>query len=90
MDKRNLAFTRRNFILLAVGAAAVLFGFVLMAGDGSTETVFKPDIFSARRITAAPVISFLGFVFMIAAILCPAKEKESGDKSGKDDIRHGK
>ncbi len=68
----------------------MLLGFVLMAGDGSTETVFNPGIFSARRITAAPVISFLGFVFMIAAILCPAKGKENGDKSGKDDIRLGK
>ena len=32
MDKRNFAFDKTNFILLAVGMAVVIVGFLLMAG----------------------------------------------------------
>ena len=76
MDKKNLAFTRTNFILLAIGMAVVLLGFILMSGAGSSETAFNPDIFSARRIKVAPAISFLGFVLMIVEILFPSNRKE--------------
>ena len=36
MDKKNLAFTRTNFILLAIGMAVVLLGFILMSGTASS------------------------------------------------------
>ena len=32
MDKKNLAFGKVNFILLAVGMAIVIIGFLLMSG----------------------------------------------------------
>ena len=74
MDKRNLAFGRTNFILLAVGMAIVIIGFILMGGGGSTAEEFNADIFSVRRIKVAPVVCFLGFVFMIYAVVHnPAK-----------------
>ncbi len=41
MDKRNFAFDKVNFILLAVGMAIVIIGFILMSGSGSSETVFN-------------------------------------------------
>ena len=41
MDKRNFAFDRVNYILLAVGMAVVIIGFILMSGDGSTEAAYK-------------------------------------------------
>ena len=44
MDKNKLAFTRKNFILLAVGMAIVILGFILMSGAGSTETHFDPPM----------------------------------------------
>ena len=69
MDKRNLAFTRINYILLVVGMAIVVLGFLLMSGSGSTDTAYNPDIFSARRIKVAPVICLLGFVSMIYAVV---------------------
>ena len=50
MDKRNLALGRTNFVLLGIGFAIVVIGFVLMSGGSSTETAFNPDIFSVRRI----------------------------------------
>jgi hypothetical protein len=47
-----------------------------MSGPGSTETAFEPDIFSVRRIKVAPVVCFLGFIFMIYGILRKPKDKE--------------
>ena len=46
MDKRNLAFDKVNFILLAIGMAIVILGFILMSGAGSNEHTFDTDIFS--------------------------------------------
>ncbi len=79
MDKNKLAFTRKNFILLAIGMAIVIAGFILMAGGGSTETHFDPDIFEARRIKLAPAMCFVGFVFMVMAILYPSKPVNGGN-----------
>lgn len=87
MDKRNLAFDRTNFVLLAVCMAIVIVGFVLMSGPGSTEDVYNPDIFSARRIKVAPVVCLIGFVGMVYAIIrkpkAPGSEPvESVEQSG--------
>ena len=54
--------------------AVVLIGFLLMSGDGSTETAYNPDIFSARRIKVAPVVCLLGFVSMIYAVVRRPKD----------------
>ncbi len=69
MDKRDFAFDKVNYILLAIGMAVVIVGFLLMSGSGSSETAYDPDIFSARRIKVAPVICLLGFVSMIYAVV---------------------
>ena len=69
MDKKNLAFDKVNYILLAVGMAVVVLGFILMSGGSSDETAYNPDIFSVRRIKVAPVVCFLGFVSMIYAVI---------------------
>lgn len=74
MDKKNFAFDKTNYLLLAAGMAVIIIGFLLMSGPGSTETVFEPDIFSVRRIKVAPVVCFLGFVFMIYGILRKPKD----------------
>lgn len=76
MDKKKFAFDKMNFILLAIGMAVVILGFILMSGPSSTETAFEPDIFSVRRIKVAPAVCFFGFVFMIYAVLRKPKTKE--------------
>jgi membrane-bound ClpP family serine protease len=76
MDKRDFAFDKVNFILLAIGMAVVIIGFLLMSGSGSTETAYNPDIFSARRIKVAPVICLLGFVSMVYAVVRKPKDKD--------------
>lgn len=80
MDRRNFAFDRVNFILLAAGMIVVIIGFLLMSGPGSTETVFNPDVFSARRIKVAPLVSLVGFLFMVYAIVRRPIDKQNNDK----------
>jgi len=75
MDKRNFAFDKVNFILLAIGMIVVIIGFVLMSGGGSTEEAYDPDIFSPMRIKVAPVVCLLGFVSMIYAIIRKPKDE---------------
>lgn len=74
-DKQKFAFDKVNFLLLAIGMAVVIIGFLLMTGPSSSETAFQPDIFSARRIKIAPVVCFLGFVFMIYGVMRKPKTR---------------
>jgi hypothetical protein len=75
MERKDLAFGRMNFILLAIGMAVVVLGLILMGGAGSTDEAFNPDIFSARRIKVAPVVCFVGFVSMIYAVVHKPKDE---------------
>ena len=77
-DKQKFAFDKVNFILLAVGMAIVIIGFLLMTGPSSSETSFQPDIFSARRIKVAPVVCLFGFLSMIYAVLRKPKTENAG------------
>ena len=74
MDKQKFAFDKTNFILLAIGMAIIILGFLLMTGPGSTEGYFEPDIFSFRRIKLAPTVCFFGFMFIIYAIMRKPKK----------------
>ena len=80
MDKQKFAFGKVNYILLIIAALAIVLGFILMTGPGSTETHFEPDIFSFRRVKLAPAICFLGFVFVIVAIMYRPKDKEENNE----------
>lgn len=83
MDKRNFAFDKVNYILLAIGMAIVVLGFVLMSGSSSTETAYNPDIFSVRRIKVAPVVCLFGFLSMIYAVMRKPKENAAEKNEGK-------
>ena len=66
----RMPLTRRNYILLAIGFAVIVLGFVLMAGGGSdSPDEFNYAMFSWRRITLAPILVIGGFAFEIYAIL---------------------
>ena len=72
----NFAFDKKNYIMLAIGMLVVIIGFILMAGAGSNESAFNPDIFSVRRIRVAPVVCLFGFVFIIFAIMHKPADKQ--------------
>jgi len=69
MDRRNFAFNKTNFILIAIGVVIVIIGFILMSGSGSTEQAYDPHIFDARRIKVDPMVCLFGFLFMIFAVI---------------------
>ncbi len=72
----EFALGRSNFILMAIGLAAIVIGFILMTGGKSTDpNVFNEEMFSFRRITLAPMLVFGGFVFEIYAIMKKPKDK---------------
>ena len=68
--KEKLALGKTNFILIAIGIVIII----------STETHFEPDIFSTRRIVVAPIVCFVGFVFMIFAIMFKPKNKKQDNR----------
>lgn len=78
--KQKLALEKINFILIAIGVIIIITGLLLMTGPSSTETHFEPDIFSTRRIVVAPIVCFVGFAFMIVAIMYRSKDKKNDTK----------
>ena len=85
MDNSNFAFGRTNFILLAIGLAVVVVGFILMSGGSTTEEMFNPAIFDARRIKGAPVVTFIGFVSIIVAIVYKDKSNNKEENRKEDE-----
>ena len=77
--KEKFALDKTNFILIAIGVVIIIAGLLLMTGPSSTETAFEPDIFSKRRIVVAPLVCFVGFVFMIFAIMFRPKNNKGND-----------
>ena len=75
-NDKHFTLGKINLILIAIGFAIIILGFVLMTGS-STIKEFNPDIFSFRRITVGPMISLLGFVSIIFAILYKPKNKKA-------------
>jgi NhaP-type Na+/H+ or K+/H+ antiporter len=69
--EKNFALGPENYRLMLIGFAAIVLGFVLMAGGGSDDPVhfFNQEMFSFRRITLAPILVLAGFAFEVYAIL---------------------
>ncbi len=83
ISNTGFALGKENYKLLLIGFAIILLGFILMIGGGVDDpNVFYPDnnpestpeIFSFRRITLAPIVVLLGFLFEIYAIMKKPKE----------------
>jgi uncharacterized membrane protein len=81
MDKKKFAFTKTNYILTAVGMAIIIIGLLLMTGPNCTNEYFEPDIFSARRVKVAPVVTLIGFITIIVAIVYKPKTEKEENKA---------
>jgi len=74
-EKPDFPLQKENYILLIIGFAIILIGFLLMiGGKAENPDEFNPEVFSFRRITLAPVIVLFGFIFEIWAIMKKPKE----------------
>lgn len=66
----GFALGKQNYILMAIGFAIIVLGFVLMVGGGSDDpNVFDESIYNFQHITLAPMIVLVGFVFEVYAIM---------------------
>lgn len=82
-NSNEILFTKKNYILMAIGVFVIALGFFLMTGaDANTrpDGVYDPnywnkDIFSFRRIRLAPILVTIGFIIEIVAILYQPKSK---------------
>ncbi len=80
MSQKNFALSTTNLIICGIAILLIIVGFLLMTGPSSSfENGFEPDIFSARRIKAAPLVCLAGFVLMIVGILYSSKVRAKGD-----------
>jgi hypothetical protein len=72
----EMAFDRGNYKFLLAGIAIVIIGYILMSGGGSGDPeVFNAhEIFSARRITVAPIVCLIGYGMVIYAIMRKPRE----------------
>lgn len=75
---------RLNFIIMICAGVAIILGFVLMLGKGSSTEEFNPDIFSVRRIVIGPLFAFLGFVAMAVAIIVRPRDKKAREIQKQD------
>lgn len=77
-SKFGFGMSKENYILLAIGFAIIILGYILMIGGKTTDpNVFNEDeLYSFRRVTLAPVVILIGFVFEIYAIMKKPKNEE--------------
>jgi hypothetical protein len=74
-EKPDFPLQKENYILIIIGFAMIVTGFLLMiGGKAENPNEFNPEIFNFRRITLAPIIVLLGFGFEIWAIMKKPKE----------------
>lgn len=73
--EKEFLFGKRTYRIMAIGAALIVLGFVLMTGGGSDDpNVFNPEIFSPLRIRVAPTLVLAGFAVLIVAIISTKKK----------------
>lgn len=73
--KENSVFNKINFLIIGLGIVLIVIGFLLMTGPATTFEHFEADIFSARRIRVAPLVTLAGFVSIVFGILYGGKNK---------------
>jgi len=71
-------FGKRNYVIMIVGIAIILIGFVLMIGGGSDDpSVFNEEMYNFRRIRLAPTVVLIGLAVQVYAIMAkPEKNKK--------------
>lgn len=66
----ELSFSKENYIWMIAGILVIALGMFLMSGGKSTDpNVFdQKEVYSARRITVAPLLIIVGLVLEVIGI----------------------
>ncbi len=58
----GLNFHRMNYVLMLLGIAMLIGGFIALSGGGTDNpNEFSEDLFSSQRLTVAPLLILAGF-----------------------------
>ena len=68
-EKRKLAFSKANYVIMIAGLVVLVLGFILMTLD--TE----PYGFGFLGLTLGPIIVMIGFIIQFVAIFYKPKTK---------------
>ncbi|MCR5710748.1 MAG: DUF3098 domain-containing protein [Bacteroidales bacterium] len=73
----QFSMPKRNVLLIGIGLLVMVLGFVLMLGGGSSDpNVFNPAMFSARRLTVAPIVICIGIGVILWGIMRKPRSDE--------------
>jgi hypothetical protein len=68
--KKNIYFTKKNYILVVAGLLISVIGYALMAGGNPENPAEYSDaIFNFRRLTLAPFVVMAGYVVVLFGII---------------------
>ncbi|MCR9253941.1 MAG: DUF3098 domain-containing protein [bacterium] len=67
-NKEKFAFQRINYVLMLVGIAVLMLGFIIMANDSETYG------FGFMGLTLGPIVVMLGFITEFFAIMYKPKK----------------
>ncbi len=74
-EQKVMPFGRQNYIIVLIGIALLVLGFVLMLGGGSNDPdVFNEKMFDFQHITLSTILILAGFVVEIIAIFWRGKK----------------
>ena len=74
-NQKVMPFGKQNYIIVLIGIALLVLGFVLMLGGGSNDPdVFNEKMFDFQHITLSTILILAGFVVEIIAIFWRGKK----------------
>ena len=75
--KTKSLLKNKNYILMLVGIAMLIIGFILISGGNEDDwNKFSYEIFNFRRLFIGPMFILLGFVVQIFAIMYRGKDEK--------------
>ena len=74
-NQKVMPFGKMNYILVLIGIALLVLGFIFMLGGGSNDPdVFNEKMFDFQHITLSTILILAGFVVEIVAIFWKGKK----------------
>lgn len=72
-EKRKLAFSKANYMIMIAGIVVLALGFILMTMDS------EPYGFGFLGLTLGPIVVMIGFIIQFVAIFYKPKSKSDSE-----------